>query len=185
MTDNDLAIGMGAEELDKLVESWADRTRRAPSKHLDLAVAAAFHRRRRQLPPLRDEDPIPGCGCEYCTGIARDSVARVVPIRPGYQLAPYRTPLDVEAARSVGILDVARLLHLDPVRQGKEWVARCPLHEDKEPSLRLNPVRNLWHCFPCGEGGDGIRLVQRVRGIGFTDAVRELAHSDHGARDAG
>ena len=185
MTDNDLATGMGAEELDKLVASWADPTRRSPSKHLDLAIAAAFHRRRRKLPPLEDEDPIPGCGCEHCTDLPRDSAARVVPIRSGYHPAPYRTPLDVEAARAVGILEVARLLHLHPVRQGKEWVARCPLHDDKEPSLRLNSVKNLWHCFPCGEGGDGIRLFQRVRGIGFADAVRELAHSHLGVRDAG
>jgi DNA primase len=33
----------------------------------------------------------------------------------------------------------------------------------------------LWHCFPCGEGGDGIRLVERVRGVTFAAAVLELA----------
>jgi hypothetical protein len=148
---------------------------RAKSTHLDLAVAAAFHRRRRNLPPLRDEDPIPGCGCEHCTGIAKDDPARVVPIKTRYRRAAYRQALDVEAARSVPILEIAGRLGLEPVRQGKEWVARCPLHGDNKPSLRLNPAKNLWHCFPCGEGGDGIRLFQRTREIGFPDAVRELA----------
>jgi hypothetical protein len=174
MTDRDPVEHLSGEELDALVDSWADAAR-PMSKHLELAVAAALHRSRRNLPLLRDEDPIPGCGCEHCTGIAKDNPARVVPIKTGYRRAAYRKPLDVEAARSVPILDVARRLGLEPVRQGKEWVAACPLHGDTKPSLRLNPAKNLWHCFPCNEGGDGIRLFQRARGLGFPDAVRALA----------
>jgi DNA primase len=38
--------------------------------------------------------------------------------------------------------------------------------------LLLNPDEDLWFCFPCGEGGDGITLVMRVRGCGFTEAVQ-------------
>lgn len=174
MRPPDPARLLTAEETDALIDSWADPSRPL-SKHLELAVAAAVHRQRRNLPPLRDEDPIPGCGCEYCTGTAKDSPARVVPIKARLRRAAYGKPLDVKVARSVPILDVARQLGLEPVRQAKEWVARCPLHGDNRPSLRLNPAKNLWHCFPCGEGGDGIRLVERVRRIGFPDAVRELA----------
>jgi DNA primase len=32
-----------------------------------------------------------------------------------------------------------------------------------------------WHCFGCGEGGDVISFVQKVDGLGFTEAVEYLA----------
>jgi DNA primase len=47
----------------------------------------------------------------------------------------------------------------------------CPFHDDHDPSLLLNTDEDLWFCFPCGAGGDGIALVMRVRGCGFTEAV--------------
>ena len=162
------------DQVDALVGSWADPAYPL-SKHTELAVAAAFHRRRRNLPPLREREPIPGCGCEHCTGIAKDNPARVVPIKNRYRRSAYRKPLDVEAARRVPILELAGRLGLQPVRQGRQWLARCPLHDDRRPSLRLDPTKGVWHCFPCGEGGDGISLFQRVRGLSFPEAVQQLA----------
>ena len=173
MTGREPAEHMAAGKLHVRIDSRA-KPAQPVSKHLELAVAAAFYRRQRNLAPLPEGSPVPGCGCEHCTGIADCSPARVVPLRTRFRRAAYREPLDVDSARSVPILDVARRIGLDPVRQGKEWVARCPLHGDDKPSLRLNTVKNLWHCFPCGEGGDGIRLLQRARGITFSDAVRQI-----------
>ena len=46
---------------------------------------------------------------------------------------------------------------------------------NSRPSLRLNLAKNVWFCSPCNTGGDRIKLYQRVRGIDFPDAVRELA----------
>lgn len=83
--------------------------------------------------------------------------------------------LPVEAAKRVPILEVARRLGLgEPEARGRELAVRCPLHHDHDPSCYLNPQRNLWHCFVCGEGGDGIRLMQRAKGISFEEAVRQL-----------
>ena len=166
--------GLSPEELDGLVDSWADPSR-PRSKHLDLAIAAAFHRRRRGLPPLRDEDPIPGCDCEYCTGMAKDHPARVVRLQPRPNRAGHRKQLNVEEARSVPILEVTKRLGLNPVQKGRKWIALCPLHDDHHPSLHLDAGKDLWYCHPCAEGGDGIRLLQRARGISFLEAVRELA----------
>jgi DNA primase len=81
----------------------------------------------------------------------------------------------VEEARTRPIIEVARSLGLEPKRAGKEWVVSCPLHEDKTPSMYLNPEKGLWTCFSCGQGGDGIQLVMEARKMGFTDAVREMA----------
>ena len=175
MREDDPLYNLPTEQAESLIDSWADRV--GPlSKHLDLAIAEAFHRRRRNLPPLRDDEPIPGCSCPDCTGVPADAPVRVVPIRSHYRRATHRPPLDVEAARAIPVVKVAERLGLgSPKRQGTEYTLRCPLHDDSRPSMRLNPERNLWYCPVCDEGGDGIRLVQRVRGIDFPDAVRELA----------
>ncbi len=62
----------------------------------------------------------------------------------------------------------------EPVRRGREWAVCCPFHDDNRPSLTLSDA-GLWYCFVCAEGGDGIELWQRVRGVPFAEAVRELA----------
>jgi DNA primase len=70
---------------------------------------------------------------------------------------------------------VARTLGLEPKRAGKEWVVRCPFHDDRTPSLSINQSKGVWHCFSCGSGGDVISLIQGVKRLGFADAVKELA----------
>ena len=90
---------------------------------------------------------------------------------------PAPEALDIPAARRADILAVAVRLGLgEPRKAGRnEYVVRCPFHDDRRPSLRLRADAGLWHCFPCGIGGDVIELVRRVRRVGFADAVRELA----------
>ena len=38
-------------------------------------------------------------------------------------------------------------------KQGKDWVARCPFHDEATPSLVVSPGKNLFHCFGCGAAG--------------------------------
>ena len=55
----------------------------------------------------------------------------------------------------------------------------CPFHQDHNPSLNIDPVKNVWHCKgACGEGGDVIEWVMRAEGISFTHAV-ELLKRDY------
>jgi hypothetical protein len=58
---------------------------------------------------------------------------------------------------------------------GGEIKVRCPWHEDTRPSLRINPVKAVWHCDPCAKGGDIFRFVKEWRGCTFSDALRFLA----------
>ncbi len=57
---------------------------------------------------------------------------------------------------------------------GSELRALCPFHEDRNPSLRINPAKELWFCDVCGEGGDVFRYVEKKEGLSFFDAARFL-----------
>lgn len=139
--------------------------------HLDLAIAHAFHvgYKPGDPMPLGDNDPVPGCNCEHCTGMApRPAMRSNLP-------APVGSPLDVEGARAVPLLEVAERLGIGGLKRlGKSHRGPCPIHGGDGPNFSVNPARGLFHCFVCGEGGDGIRLVERVRGCSFVEAVREL-----------
>ncbi|TMQ03514.1 MAG: toprim domain-containing protein, partial [Deltaproteobacteria bacterium] len=62
-------------------------------------------------------------------------------------------------------------------RAGKDWLGRCPFHDDAEASLVVTPAKNLWHCFGCQIGGGPIDWVMKSRGVSFRHAV-ELLKAD-------
>lgn len=62
-------------------------------------------------------------------------------------------------------------------RAGKDWLGRCPFHDDTEASLVVSPAKNLWHCFGCQIGGGPIDWVIKHRGLSFRHAV-ELLKAD-------
>lgn len=51
----------------------------------------------------------------------------------------------------------------------------CPFHDERTPSFHVRPQLGLWHCFGCSEGGDVISFLQKIDGLGFTEAVEHLA----------
>ncbi len=51
----------------------------------------------------------------------------------------------------------------------------CPFHKEKTPSFHVNAERGFYYCFGCHESGDAIKFVQRIEGLEFSEAVRELA----------
>jgi len=44
-------------------------------------------------------------------------------------------------------------------------------HDKKTPSLSFEPKRNIWKCFGCGRGGNGLKLVMEVRSCSFKEAI--------------
>lgn len=60
-------------------------------------------------------------------------------------------------------------------KAGREWKACCPFHNEKTPSFTINDEKGFYHCFGCGAHGDVIRWMTDQRGLGFMDAVKELA----------
>lgn len=61
-------------------------------------------------------------------------------------------------------------------KAGRDYVACCPFHQEKTPSLHVSAARQTWHCFgACQEGGNVISFVMRQEALTFPDAVRHLA----------
>lgn len=79
-----------------------------------------------------------------------------------------------ELKRSVGILDVLGRYGIEVRKQGAKPMALCPFHEDHNPSLSIDPVQNVWHCFGCGKGGSVIDFVMEKEGIPFKEAADRL-----------
>ncbi len=60
-------------------------------------------------------------------------------------------------------------------RAGSKFKALCPFHDDKNPSLELNPERQSYKCWSCGAGGDIFDFVKEYDGVEFPDALKILA----------
>jgi len=60
-------------------------------------------------------------------------------------------------------------------RSGSNFKANCPFHNEKTPSFMVNPTRQSYHCFGCGEGGSAIGFVMAYENLPFPDAVKKLA----------
>jgi len=62
-------------------------------------------------------------------------------------------------------------------KSGANWVACCPFHSEKTPSFTVSPTKQFYHCFGCGAHGNAIGFLMEYAGLGYVDAVRELAES--------
>jgi len=60
-------------------------------------------------------------------------------------------------------------------KAGANYQACCPFHSEKTPSFTVSPVKQFYHCFGCGAHGSAIGFVMQYAGLGFVEAVEELA----------
>ena len=60
-------------------------------------------------------------------------------------------------------------------KTGKNWVGLCPFHDDKRPSMHVEPVKGIFKCFSCGEGGNVFTFLMRINSWAFPETVRNLA----------
>lgn len=59
-------------------------------------------------------------------------------------------------------------------KAGAEYEACCPFHTEKTPSFKVNPAKQICHCFGCGKGGDAIWFLKEYEGLTFLEAVESL-----------
>ena len=60
-------------------------------------------------------------------------------------------------------------------KSGQNFTGLCPFHSEKTPSFRGDPVKQIYHCFGCGAGGDVFKFVMEMDKITFPEAVRAVA----------
>ncbi|MGH7249280.1 MAG: DNA primase, partial [Pseudomonadota bacterium] len=60
-------------------------------------------------------------------------------------------------------------------KSGARFVGLCPFHQEKTPSLSVDPTKQLFYCFGCHAGGDVFKLVMQIESLTFPEALGRLA----------
>jgi DNA primase len=60
-------------------------------------------------------------------------------------------------------------------KSGQNFTGLCPFHGEKTPSFAVHPVKQIYHCFGCGKGGDVFNFVMEMDKVPFPEAVRIVA----------
>ncbi|MDB5810777.1 MAG: primase [Betaproteobacteria bacterium] len=76
----------------------------------------------------------------------------------------------------VDIVDVVER-YVPLKKAGANFVACCPFHGEKTPSFTVSQSKQFYHCFGCGAHGTAIGFMIEYGGVGFIDAVKDLAQS--------
>jgi DNA primase len=86
-------------------------------------------------------------------------------------------PSTVEAVRQVATENIVEIISDSVVlkKSGREFMGRCPFHDDSTPSFSVNPTKGVYHCHGCGEGGDAIAFFRKTSTHEFADAIVALA----------
>jgi DNA primase len=73
--------------------------------------------------------------------------------------------------------DIVRVIgeYLRLKKSGQNFTGLCPFHQEKTPSFAVHPVKQIYHCFGCGVGGDVFKFVMELEKCTFPEAVRTVA----------
>ena len=93
----------------------------------------------------------------------------------GVPVAFRSSPDDKERIRQA--IDIVDLVgsYTSLRRQGRNYVALCPWHDDSRPSLQVNPERQSFKCWVCDIGGDIFSFIMKMENVEFPEAVAMLA----------
>jgi DNA primase len=82
---------------------------------------------------------------------------------------------DVDRVRDASRIERIVGEHVALKPKGREYVGLCPFHDDHNPSMRVVPAKQIFHCFVCAAGGDVFSFVQRFHKMEFPEALEYLA----------
>ncbi len=76
-------------------------------------------------------------------------------------------------------IDIVELIerYVTLKKGGANFMACCPFHSEKTPSFTVSPTKQFYHCFGCGAHGNAISFLMEYQGLGYVDAVKDLAES--------
>ena len=74
-------------------------------------------------------------------------------------------------------IDIVNLIsdYIPLKKTGTNYVGLCPFHNEKSPSFTVSDTKDFFHCFGCGEGGDGVTFVMKKENLDFPEAIKFLA----------
>ena len=81
-----------------------------------------------------------------------------------------------ELLNRVDIVDVVQR-YVQLKKGGANYMGLCPFHGEKTPSFTVSPAKQFYHCFGCGVHGNAIGFLMGYAGMGYVDAVKDLASS--------
>jgi len=81
-----------------------------------------------------------------------------------------------EVLHRIDIVDVIER-YVPLKKGGANLMACCPFHSEKTPSFTVSPSKQFYHCFGCGAHGNAISFLMEYQGLGYVEAVRDLAES--------
>jgi len=76
----------------------------------------------------------------------------------------------------IDIVDVVGQ-HVKLKKAGANYQGLCPFHQEKSPSFSVSPNKQFYHCFGCGAHGSAISFLMEYAGLGYVDAIEDLARS--------
>lgn len=73
-------------------------------------------------------------------------------------------------------MDIVELIseYVELKKSGRNYMGRCPFHQERTPSFSVNGENQFFHCFGCGAGGDGITFIMKKENLDFVEAVTFL-----------
>lgn len=78
----------------------------------------------------------------------------------------------------VRISDIVRK-RVSLTKKGREYLGRCPFHQEKTPSFTVNDAKAFYHCFGCNAHGDIIRFVAETEGMSYKEAAIKIAEDNN------
>ena len=86
-----------------------------------------------------------------------------------------RTMSNVEDIKDRLTIEEVVSQYVELKSSGINLKGRCPFHAEKTPSFIVSPLRQTYHCFGCGVGGDIFTFIQEIEGLDFKGALKMLA----------
>lgn len=88
-----------------------------------------------------------------------------------------RIPFAEAADRVKSALDIVDIIqrHVILKKAGRNYIGKCPFHNDKSPSMNVSREKGIFKCFACGVGGDSLTFLMKIENKSYGEMIRELA----------
>ncbi|HBS26662.1 MAG TPA: DNA primase [Gammaproteobacteria bacterium] len=79
----------------------------------------------------------------------------------------------------LGKVDIVQVIEqrVPMKKQGREFSACCPFHNEKTPSFTVSPQKQFYHCFGCGAHGSAISFLMEYENLSFVESIESLAEN--------